>query len=266
MRVLLSLAKPRYHLSYAAVIAAALLFAWPYEFSRGTSSPGVGLLAARLTALFVSFNVLFYSGIYIFNDVADAGADASHPGKRDRPIPAGRISIGHAMTAGAALILAGLSSAALFFSPSVVGAYLAALALNAAYSGGGRNVPYLDVALNSAPHAVRFLMGALVVDRVPPFRHLVAWFCLAAGVACVRRLVELETGGAGNRPVLKHYSARGLSAAADAGFLLMVGLGALDRLQSPGFYVIAITAYLIGVLAVRRSEVLQRSLFWLWLR
>jgi decaprenyl-phosphate phosphoribosyltransferase len=256
MRVLLSLAKPRYHLSYAAVIAAALLFAWPFD----------RLVAVRLAALFVSFNVLFYSGIYIFNDVADAGADAAHPRKRDRPIPAGRISIGHAVTAGTALILAGFSSAALFFSPSVVGAYVAALALNAAYSGGGRNVPYLDVALNSAPHAVRFLMGALIVNRVPPFQHLIAWFCLAAGVACVRRLVELEAGGAGSRPVLRHYSERGLSAAADAGFLLMVGLGALDRLQSPGFYAIAITAYLIGVLVVRRSDHLQRSLSWLWLR
>ncbi len=256
MPVFLSLAKPRYHLSYAAVIAAALLFA----------RPGDSLMVVRLAVLFVSFNVLFYSGIYIFNDVADAGSDAAHPRKRDRPIPAGRISIGRAVTAGTALILAGLSSAALFFSPSVLGAYLAALALNAAYSGGGRNVPYLDVALNSAPHAVRFLMGALVVNRVPPLRHLVAWFCLAAGVACVRRLVELEAGGTGNRPVLNHYSIRGLSAAADGGFLLIVGLGALDRLQSPGFYAIALTAYALGVLAARRSAVLQRSLVWLWLR
>ena len=69
MRIVLSLVKPRYHLSYAAVVAAALLFGSPLD----------GVLLARLTALYVSFTLLFYSGIYIFNDIADTRADAAHP-------------------------------------------------------------------------------------------------------------------------------------------------------------------------------------------
>ena len=82
VRMAFLVAKPRYHLSYAAVIAAALLFGPPID--RG--------LVARLAVLYVSFNVLFYSGIYIFNDVADARADAAHPCKRERPVASGRIS------------------------------------------------------------------------------------------------------------------------------------------------------------------------------
>lgn len=256
MRIALSLAKPRYHLSYGAVVAAALLFGPPLD----------DVLAARLAALFLSFNVLFYSGIYIFNDIADARVDAAHPGKRMRAIPAGRISVRNATMAATALTTAGLLTGALLFPPPLVAGYLVALALNAAYSAGGRNVPYVDIALNSAPHAVRFLIGVLLVGRIPPPGHLLAWFCLAAGVACIRRRVELETGGVGSRPALGHYSAWGLSLAADLGFLMILGLCALDRLQSPGFYLVAISAYLFLVLGARRLAVVQSGLAWLWLR
>lgn len=256
MRMALSLLKPRYHLSYAAVVVAALLFGPPLD----------EVLAARLAALYLSFNVLFYSGIYIFNDIADARSDAAHPRKRERPIASGRMSIRAAVVLATALIAIGLLTAAWFLPPPVVTAYAIVLALNAAYWFGGRNVPYVDIALNSGPHAVRFLMGVLLVGRTPPPGHLVAWFCLAAGIACIRRLIELEAGGAGARPALIHYSARGLSTAADLGILMMLGLCVLDGLQSPGFYFIAITAYLLVVLAARRIAAVQGGLAWLWLR
>ena len=224
------------------------------------------MLVARLTALYVSFTLLFYSGIYIFNDIADARADAEHPCKRARPIPSGRISIRRAAIAATSLVAAGFLTATLFLPPGVILAYAIALVLNAAYSGGGRNLPYLDIALNSAPHAIRFMIGVLLVGRTPPAGHLLAWFCLAAGVACVRRLVELEAGGAGSRPSLTYYSARGLSRVADYGILAIVALCALDGLRSPGFYLIAISAYLLFVLGARRVGVVQARLSWLWLR
>lgn len=252
----LLLAKPRYHLSYAAVIAAALLFGAPLDRD----------LAAELAILYLSFNVLFYSGIYIFNDVTDARADAAHPHKRERPIAAGHISVRAAAIAATALVGAGLATAFLFFPLPIVAAYVAALGLNVAYSGGGRNLPYLDIALNSAPHAVRFLIGALLVGRVPPGGHLVAWLCLAAGVSCVRRLVELEATGVANRPALSYYSPHGLALAADLGLLIVLGLCVLDGLRSPGFYVIATSAYLLLVVAARRFTIGQRRLAWLWLR
>ncbi len=256
MRIALSLAKPRYHLSFAAVVAAALLFATPVD----------GPLAAQLVALYLSFNVLFYSGIYILNDLADARADAAHPYKRERPIAAGRISLRAAVTAATALVTAGLVTAMLFFPASIVAAYIAVLVLNLAYSGGGRNLPYLDIALNSAPHAVRFLMGALLVGRVPPVGHLLTWFCLAAGVACVRRLVELEASGTANRPTLRYYSTEGLALAVDLGLLGVLALCVADQLHSPGFYLVAIFGYGLLVIAPRSFTHVQRPLAWLWLR
>ena len=256
MRLALSLSKPRYHLSFAAVIVAAFLFA-----SRLDEH-----VALRLAGLFASFNVLFYSGIYILNDVADVRVDAAHPGKRSRPIPSGQISIRKAILVATLLVAGGLLTAALLFPPAVVMAYISTLALNLAYSTGGRNIPYLDIALNSAPHALRFLMGALLVGRVPPAGHLLSWFCLAAGIACIRRLVELETDGTRSRPVLRHYSQPGLSRVADAGILLVLGFFLLDRLQSPGFYAIALTSYVLFVLSARRLATGRNGLVWLWLR
>lgn len=256
MRTAVSLLKPRYHLSYAAVIAAALLFGSPLDRD----------LAARLVGLYLSFNVLLYGGIYIFNDVADARSDAVHPRKCERPIASGRVSLRAAVTAGTGLVAAGLLSAAMFLPRPILGAYAIALLLNAAYSGGGRNLPYVDIALNSGPHAVRFMMGVLLVGRTPPAGHLLAWFCLAAGVACVRRLVELEAAGATSRPSLRHYSARGLSIAADFGFLMILALCFLDGFRSPGFYLVATTAYVLLVLWARRSGAMQGRLAWLWLR
>ena len=256
MRTALSLVKPRYHLSYSAVVAAALLFGPRFD----------GALAARLAVVFLSFAILFYSGIYILNDVADARVDAAHPRKRARAIASGRISIRAGLIAAAALIASGLLLALIYLPRSIIAAYLVALALNAAYSGGGRNLPYIDIALNSAPHAVRFSIGVLLVGRTPPLGHLLAWFCLAAGVACVRRLVELEAGGADSRPSLVHYSTRGLALTADLGILMLVVLYCLDGFRSPGFYLVATAAYLIFVLCARRFVALQRHLAWLWLR
>jgi 4-hydroxybenzoate polyprenyltransferase len=170
------------------------------------------------------------------------------------------------VTAGTSLVAAGLLSAVLFLPPSILGAYVIALLLNAAYSGGGRSLPYIDIALNSGPHAVRFMMGVLLVGRTPPAGHLLAWFCLAAGIACVRRLIELEAGGVASRPSLRHYSTRGLSIAADLGLLVILALCFLDGLRSPGFYLVATTAYLLLVLGARRSAAMQDRLAWLWLR
>src|SRR5204863_1020182 len=136
------------------------------------------------------------------------------------------------------LCAAGVAVGALFLPSPILACYGAILALNAAYSCGGRGMRVLDVALNAAPHAVRFLMGALLVGRVPSLGHLAAWFCLAAGISCIRRLVEKEAGGEAARPVLRGYSASGLALAADFGFAGILALWAMDAMASPGFYAI----------------------------
>jgi decaprenyl-phosphate phosphoribosyltransferase len=255
MRTGLALVKPRYHLSFAGVALGAVLFA---------HEPGL-TLALRLAALYLSFNVLLYGGIYTFNDIADRAADAAHQMKRRRPIASGRLSVRRAALISVSMILAGLLSGALLFPGPIVLIYAAVLALNAAYSCGGRDLPWLDVALNSAPHPLRFLMGVLLTDRLPPLGHLIAYFCLAAGIACVRRIIELDSAGEG-RPVLCAYSARGLSRTADLGLGIVVGLWLLNGDASTGFYAVVTMAYLLFVVCARRVSQGQLGLCWLWLR
>ena len=258
MRTGLALVKPRYHLSFAGVALGALLFA---------RDPDLTLLL-RLAALYVSFNVLLYGGIYTFNDIADRAADAAHQEKRRRPVASGRLPVRTAALICASLIAAGLVSGAILFPGPIVLIYAAVLALNAAYSCGGRDLPWLDVALNSAPHTLRFLMGVLMTDRVPPPGHVIAYFCLAAGIACVRRIVELESAGEG-RPVLSAYSTRGLSRAADLGLGIVLLLWLLDGSASAGFYTILTIGYLLFVIGARGARRLpqgQVGLSWLWLR
>ena len=83
MRDLLALIKPRYHASFVTVAVGALLFA----------EPPTAALASRLAALYLSFTVLFYGGIYTLNDLADRVEDARHPVKRLRPIASGRLGM-----------------------------------------------------------------------------------------------------------------------------------------------------------------------------
>jgi hypothetical protein len=109
-------------------------------------------------------------------------------------------------------------------------------------------------------------MGSLLVNRVPRPGHLVAWFCLAAGVSCIRRLVEKEAGGDAARPALRTYSAAGLALAADIGLSAILILWVTDGRDSAGFYAIVIPTYLLLVVSARRVPVARFGFERLWLR
>jgi 4-hydroxybenzoate polyprenyltransferase len=256
MSLTFSLLKFRYHLSFAAVVLGALLFARQIDAA----------LLWRLALVYVSFNVLLYGGIYTFNDIADRRADAAHPRKGQRPIASGLVPVGAALAISVALITAGLLLIGWLLPFRVLLASAGALAMNAAYSGGGRNLPFIDILLNSAPHPVRFLIGVLIVERIPPFGHLLAWLCLAAGVSCVRRIVEKSAPGSSARSTLAWYSEGGLTAATNVGLALLLALAALDRLASPGFYAVVLMGYLCLVIGGRRPGHLRAAGAWLWLR
>src|ERR1700760_1854006 len=72
----------------------------------------------RIGLAFIAFCMLA-SGIYAINDVRDAGEDRLHPRKRFRPVAAGELAPGAAVSLGAGLMMTGLMLC-LFIQPLLV--------------------------------------------------------------------------------------------------------------------------------------------------
>ena len=109
----LALIKFRYHVTFINAAFGALIFADRLDRD----------LAWRLLALYVSFNVLLYSGLYTINDLADRESDARHPLKRRRPIPSGRVSVRTAEWWASVCLASGMASAAFVFGTPIVWCY-----------------------------------------------------------------------------------------------------------------------------------------------
>lgn len=238
MIVWLRLIKFRYHVTFGSVLCGALLFAPRIDRQLGVS----------LVLLYCCFNILLYGGIYTFNDIADRATDARHPRKGRRPVASGAVSVRAAAMYGLVLVASGLGLGLLVFEGVVVACFGAALAFNAFYSLGGRNLRYLDLLFNSLTHPTRFLMGALLVGRVPPITHLGALLALAIAMSCLRRAVERDAPGWDARATIGRYSPRELPSVATA-CLITVALMALTfGSDAPGFYgVVGATAAIVGV-------------------
>lgn len=231
------LIKLKYHVTFLNVVFGALLFASVVDLN----------LTARLAALYLSFNVLLYGGLYTLNDLADRAADARHPRKRLRPIAAGDVTPSQAARYAAVLVAAGALTG-LAFGPRILLCYLAITAINIGYSCGGRDVRGADLLLNSLPHVVRFLIGVLLVDRLPPPGHLIALLFMAIALSSVRRDVEKDVDTDGSRATLLRYTTpqlRVIVAICLAGGAVVARQGMAG---APGFYAVlwATTAVLIG--------------------
>jgi 4-hydroxybenzoate polyprenyltransferase len=231
------LIKFRYHITFLNVLFGALLFAPVFDL----------VLAARLAALYLSFNVLLYGGLYTLNDLADCAADARHPRKKFRPVASGEVTPSQAAGWAALLVTAGMITGAAF-GPRILLCYVAVVVLNIVYSCGSRNVRGADLLLNSLPHVVRFQMGVLLVDRQPPPGHLIALLFMAVALSSLRRDVEKDVDAGGGRPTLRRYTTSQLRLIV----VVCLGGGAVVALhgmsQAPGFYGVlwATTAVLVG--------------------
>ena len=175
----------------------------PVVFSFGLFDPTI-LAAAGLG--FVSL-CLTSSSVYALNDVCDAESDARHPRKRLRPVAAGAIPKGLALTLSAALALVGLAVAysVNWWLAIVVAIYWSTILL---YSLVLKRVALLDVMTIGIGFVLRVIAGA-VVSLTPPSNWLllVALF-LALLLALGKRRQELQVQShiAGtSRPVLRDY-------------------------------------------------------------
>jgi decaprenyl-phosphate phosphoribosyltransferase len=250
------LIKLRYHVTFLNVVFGTLIFATELT----------PRLIAELGLLYLSFNVLLYGGIYTMNDVADRLADARHPVKRHRPVAAGRIAAGTATGIAAVLVSLGIASGALLFGPAVMACYALVLGVNVAYSGWGRDVPVVELVLNSAPHAVRFLMGVLLVGRMPPATHLLTLFLLAIALSALRRQIEREAPGWETRRTLGRYGRRHLAAIIAAATMMLLALASSHFRTAPGFYGVVVAVSIVLVGGARAFPAVRQQLARVWVR
>ncbi|MCX6190839.1 MAG: UbiA prenyltransferase family protein [Flavobacteriia bacterium] len=166
--------------------------------------------------LFISVVIAFFSFsfcssfIYIINDVLDAKADALHPRKKNRPIPAGKISSRLALMIGVGCLAASFGLV-FSFAISVVFSYvlLCYLFLNIAYVLVMKNIHLIELFVVAINFVLRVLAGCFVINVAPSNWILVVTFFLSLLLVLVKRraeLVVLGTNAAAHRKVLKYYS------------------------------------------------------------
>jgi 4-hydroxybenzoate polyprenyltransferase len=174
-------------------------------FTLNLQQPG---LLVRTLAAFASFCALSSAG-YLLNDVMDAEADRHHPTKRTRPIAAGQVPIGVALTVGVALALLGVALA--FRVNVMLGALAVAYAaLTGVYSTTLKHLVLLDIFGIAAGFVLRAAAGAVAIDvPISPWLYT-ATLLGALLIALGKRRTELETLGVeaavGHRRNLESYS------------------------------------------------------------
>lgn len=148
-------------------------------------------LAWILTALaFLAFS-LCASAIYLLNDLLDAPADSRHPTKRFRPIAAGKVDRRLALAAVPALLVAGISLAALV-SWQLAGILVAYLAATVLYSLILKRKMLWDVFTLAALYTLRIIAGAVAIDKDLSFWLLAFSVFVFLSLALVKRFVELS--------------------------------------------------------------------------
>lgn len=159
---------------------------------------------------------LLASAVYTMNDVTDRESDRSHPIKRYRPIPSGRVPLAWARVFTVLLVVLTLAGAALGSLAFFV-TVLAYFVLNVAYSYRLKQYAYVDVAIIASGFVLRVMAGGFAT-HIEVSGYLLACTALLAlflGLGKRRHeLAAIQSGTASRqRAALEDYSLRGLDRA-----------------------------------------------------
>jgi len=126
---------------------------------------------------------------YILNDILDARSDATHPVKRTRPIPAGKVPPAHAALA-AIILAAGGISIAWHISAVFLQVLLAYLVVTAAYSIKLKEFPIIDIFCIATGFILRLQAGGEAFRIVVSDWLFLTVFLLAIFLGTGKRLSE----------------------------------------------------------------------------
>lgn len=131
------------------------------------------------------------SSIYLLNDLLDLPHDRRHAKKRLRPLAAGDLGIGTAITASIVLVLVAIGLASRL--PASFGLTLGTyLVLSLTYASAGKRILGVDVIALAVLYTLRVIAGAAAADIA-----LTRWFLafsifLFLSLAVAKRVVELR--------------------------------------------------------------------------
>jgi 4-hydroxybenzoate polyprenyltransferase len=177
------------------------------------TAPWTPALAGMIAWAFAATCVIASSN-YVINEILDAPTDRSHPAKRLRPIPCGRVKVPLAYCQWLALAALGLGMAWLVNLPFfAAGVWL--LAMGVIYNVRpirSKELPYLDVLSESVNNPIRLLLGWFVVipHVIPPVSLLAAYWMAGAFFMASKRFAELRwisdpQRAAAYRASFRHY-------------------------------------------------------------
>lgn len=150
---------------------------------------------------------LISSANYIINDIIDFRKDRLHPEKKNRPLAAGKISLGSAFVWFLILVIGGFSFA-YSLSANFFLLTLALFFLNQAYSFTLKNEPFADLISISINFVIRAVSGSVLINlSISPWLILCTFF-LALFLGSAKRHAEvlfLKENATEHRPVLRYY-------------------------------------------------------------
>jgi len=161
--------------------------------------------------LVVILFTLFYSGIYMINDIVDYEKDSKNKEKLlKKPIARGFISRKKAFLL-ALVIMILISGISAILIKELVIFEIIALIYNLVYSLVIKKIPFLDTLVGGFTHSLRGFTGAFLFGNVNFETYLMAIvvFLFSTGAIFFKRLRELEGKESVNRP-LKYYSKKNI--------------------------------------------------------
>ena len=191
-----ALLRTGYHTNYFIVVMGALMD--PVYDVRFAAQ-----LVGKLAALYVSFNLLLYGGIYTVNAIVDVEEDRRL--KPWRPLATGAITVGRARLLAILLLSTGFASGWLLGPvPAIPRIFAAFVGVNAVYSFCVRPLASQTAASHFAALTapLRLALGAALVGGGAPSAAalLAAWASMAA-VHVSRKRIER-----GERPALHEHA------------------------------------------------------------
>lgn len=188
----LNIARPDHWFKNVFMVLGVLLayFYHPEEF-------GLGTLAWIAWAVFIA--CLAASSNYVINEILDAPTDRSHPVKRNRPVPSGRVWLPLAYAEWIFLVILSLGLASTINWP-FAGSILFLLVMGLIYNVRpmrAKEHPYVDVLCESINNPIRLLLGWFAVSAAefPPVSLLIAYWMIGAFFMATKRLAEYRSLG-----------------------------------------------------------------------